>query len=426
VIAATPPMGWNSWDCYGTTVTEDEVLTNARFLAERMLPSGWDTVVVDIAWYDPDARRHGYNADPQIVLDTNGLAQPAPNRFPSSVGGAGFGPLAEQVHQLGLRFGLHVMRGIPRLAVARDLPVAGTGWTARQIADEQDGCSWNPDNVGLDHDHPGAQAYYDAQVAQFARWGVDFVKADDMLGPYHERDITAYAAAIARTGRPIALSLSPGRAMSLTRLPHLRAHATTWRVSDDLWDRWSDVRDQFARLARWAPTQQPGGWADADMLPVGRVGIRAERGEDRLSRLTDDEQQTMVSLWCLARSPLMVGCDLPTSPPATIQLLTNDAVLQVLREGTGGREVLREGDLVLWTAHHQTSGDRWVGVFSTADTPSTVGVETGSVDVPPDAAGIDLWSREAVHAANGLLSLEIPAHGVRLLRFPTAGAEPPP
>ena len=419
-LAATPPMGWNSWDCFGTTVTEAEVLANARFLAERMLPSGWDTVVVDIDWYDPDARAGGYNEDPRVVLDGYGLALPAPNRFPSAAGGDGFGPLAEQVHALGLRFGVHVMRGIPRAAVHRDLPVAGTAFTAGQIGVRDDVCVWNPDNYGLDHGHPGAQAYYDAQVAQFARWGVDFVKADDMLGPYHADDIAAYATAIRRSGRDIVLSLSPGRSMSLTRLDHVREHANAWRISDDLWDRWSDVRDQFGRLARWAPTQRPGSWADADMLPVGRIGIRAERGTDRVSGLTRDEQRTMLSLWCLARSPLMVGCDLPTSPPETIALLTDDAVLDVLRSGTDGREVLREGDLVLWTARHRAAGDRWVGVFWTGDGPGSVRVETGSVDVAPDATGTDLWSGEAVTATRGVLDLDVPAHGVRLIRFGAA------
>ncbi len=415
--ALPPPMGWNSWDCYGTTVTEDEVLANARFLAERMLGSGWDTVVVDIDWYDPDSRAGGYNQDARVVLDEHGLTMPAPNRFPSAAGGAGFAPLAEEIHALGLTFGVHVMRGIPRVAVHRDLPVAGTPFTAGQIAVRDDVCEWNPDNYGLDHSHPGAQAYYDAQVAQFARWGVDFVKADDMLGPYHADDIAAYATAIARSGRDITLSLSPGRAMALTRLDHLRQHANTWRISDDLWDRWSDVYDQFGRLARWAPTQRPGSFADADMLPVGRIGIRAERGTDRVSGLSRDEQRTMLSLWCLARSPLMVGCDLPTSPPETIDLLTNDAVLDVLRSGTDGREVLREGDLVLWTARHVTGDDRWVGVFWTGDEPGSVRVAAGSADLAPDAAGVDLWSGGNVAAVDGELALDVPAHGVRLLRF---------
>ena len=198
-------MGWNSWDCYGTSVTEEEVLANATFMAEHLLEFGWDTVVVDIAWYDPDARAGGYNGDPAVVLDAHGRQLPAPNRFPSAVHGRGFGPLAAAVHALGLKFGLHIMRGIPRRAVAERTPILGTAWTADEIADRDNVCSWNPDNFGLDHHHPGAQAYYDSQVEQFARWGVDFIKADDMLSPYHDAEIAAYARAIARSGREIVL-----------------------------------------------------------------------------------------------------------------------------------------------------------------------------------------------------------------------------
>lgn len=411
-------MGWNSWDCYGTTVTEAEVLANARFVADRMLAFGWDTIVVDIAWSDPDPKAGGYNEHAELALDEHGLVLPAVNRFPSAAQARGFGPLARQVHDLGLKFGVHVMRGIPRRAVERDLPVRGTSWTARDIARTGSVCDWNSDNYGLDHSHPGAQAYYDAQLAQLAGWGVDFVKADDMLGPYHADEISAYARAVANSGREIALSLSPGKQMSLTRLPHLRQNATMWRISDDLWDRWEDVYDQFGRLARWAPTAQPGHWPDADMLPVGRIGIRAERGTDRLTRLTPTEQQTLLSLWCLARSPLMVGCDLPTSPAETIDLLTNAAVLDILRHGADNREVLREGDLVLWVSQNADTGERWVGIFWTGAAAETVTLPVASVDVPAGATGVDLWSGQPVIVRDDALTVEVPSHGVRLLRFP--------
>lgn len=156
-LAATPPMGWNSWDCYGTTVTEDEVLANARYLNEHLLAHGWDTVVVDIAWYDPTARSHGYNVDAPLCLDGYGRQVPAENRFPSAAGGRGFAPLAAAVHDLGLQLGVHLLRGIPRLAVERDRPVVGTTWTARDAADTTSVCGWNPDNYGLDLDHPAGQ-----------------------------------------------------------------------------------------------------------------------------------------------------------------------------------------------------------------------------------------------------------------------------
>ncbi|WP_416974144.1 glycoside hydrolase family 27 protein [Streptomyces sp. 4F14] len=416
-----PPMGWNSWDCYGTTVTEDEVIANAAFLRDHLLPYGWDTVVVDIQWYDPTARSHGYNDDPPVVLDAYGRQLPAPNRFPSAADGAGFGPLAERVHGMGLRFGLHIMRGIPRRAVAARLPVAGTEFTADEVADTSSVCPWNPDNYGLNHDHPGAQAYYDAQVAQFAAWGVDFVKADDMLFPYHEREIAAYARAIARSGRPIELSLSPGTDVSLARLEHLRENAAMWRICDDLWDQWDHVESQFARMARWAPAQGADGWADADMLPLGHIGIRAERGEDRMSRLTHDEQVSLLTLWFVSRSPLMMGGDLPTSPPETIALLTHDEALAVLFHSRDNREVLRERDVVLWTAGDTDGRTRYAAVFSLADTPERVSVPLGSIGARPDDSVRELWTRTDTPHDGHALHLDLPAHGCALFRLTPAG-----
>ena len=413
-----PPMGWNSWDCYGTTVTEQEVLANAEFMSARLLPFGWDTVVVDIQWYEPTARAHGYNPDAPVVLDAHGRQLPAENRFPSAAGGAGFKPLADRVHALGLRFGLHIMRGIPRRAVAARLPVAGTSFTADEIADTSSVCPWNTDNYGLNHDHPGAQAYYDSQVAQFAEWGVDFIKADDMLFPYHDREIAAYARAIRRSGRQIELSLSPGTDVSLAHLGHLRSHATMWRVCDDLWDRWEDVEAQFARMARWAPWQGEDGWADADMLPLGHIGIRAERGEDRLSRLTGPEQISLLTLWIISRSPLMMGGDLPTSPAATIELLTNEEALSVLWHGIDSREVLRENQLVLWTARdREQEHTRYAAVFSLADSPRHLSIPLGSVGARPEDRIRELWTHTDIPHDGRHLTLDLPAHGAALYRL---------
>ncbi|WP_239065788.1 alpha-galactosidase [Microbacterium hibisci] len=427
---ATPPMGWNSWDSYGTTVTEDEVLANARFMAEHLLPYGWDTVVVDIDWADPTARSHGYNESAPLVIDEFGRVQPDPVRFPSSAGGAGFAPLAARVHELGLKFGIHIMRGIPRLAVERDLPVLGAGVTASAVADPANVCEWNPHYLGLDHAKPGAAAYYHSIADQYAMWGVDFIKADDLLWPYQAAEIEAFSTAIETAPRAIALSLSPGRDLSAAHLEHLRAHATMWRVCDDLWDRWEDVEANFARLARWAPLAGPDGWPDADMLPLGRIGLRAERGEPREGALTLAERRTLVTLWVMARSPLMIGGDLPTSAPETIALFTNDAVLEILRDSSRNRELLRERDLVVWAAER---GDaRWVAVFNTSDKARDEPFDTRSLGLgPAPDAVVDVWDAasvpvEAVHeqsdAARGVapggsvVRLSLEPHGCVLLR----------
>jgi hypothetical protein len=428
-------MGWNSWDSFGTTVTEAEVLANARFISERMAHAGWDTVVVDIQWYEPTARAGGYNEAAPVLFDENGFLQPVVARFPSAADGAGFAPLAAEVHDLGLRFGIHLMRGIARRAVEADLPVPGTSYRTSEIADTDSTCPWNSDNYGLRHDHPGAQAWLDAMIDHVVGWGVDFLKVDDMLAPYHADAIEALSLAVRRAelrfGRRVTVSLSPGTELSLAHLEHLREHADMWRVSDDLWDRWDDVEAQLGRMSRWAPHSGPAGWADADMLPLGRIGLRAERGEPRDSLLTTDERRTMLSLWNLARSPLFVGGDLPTSDLETIADLTRTGVLDVGRRSAGGHELLREGDLVVWGAEGagELDGTRWAGLFNTSGATRRVRVPAASAGLPDRPAALtDVWSGERVDlekpgAATGgdtVIDVDVPAHGVRLLRLDPA------
>jgi hypothetical protein len=455
-------MGWNSWDSYGTTVRENEFLDNARFMSDNLLDSGWDTVVVDIAWYDPTARSHGYNTDAPILIDEYGRQLPDPQRFPSSRDGKGFSPLAKQVHALGLKFGVHVMRGIPRLAVTRNCSVLGTEWRAQDIVDREHVCKWNPDNFGLNQEHPGAQAWYDSQVDQLAGWGVDFFKVDDMQTPFYAKEISAYSEAVRKAkekyGRNLVLSLSPGGDLSTKYVDFLRDNAQMWRVSDDLWDSWEDIYAQFSRLARWAPLQSEGHWADADMLPLGRIGLRAERGEPRDSNLTASEQMTVLTLWSMARSPLMVGGDLPTSSEDTIALLRNEALLEVTAESYSNREIVRErirkkweddssyiGDSIVWTAESSEtrrggqSGERnglssrrfYVALFWTGDEAHKLSTALQGV------VGLDLvnygwslrnlWSDCETDAAivgrgtDRIIAATVPPHGVVWLAIDLAG-----
>ncbi len=212
-VAATPPMGWNSWDCYGTAVTEAQVKANADYMAKHLKQHGWQYVVVDIQWSEPHAQAHGYRPDAALAMDEYGRLIPAVNRFPSSAGGQGFKPLADYVHSLGLRFGIHIMRGIPRRAAKANLPVFGSKVRAGAIADPYSLCPWNSDMYGVDMSRAGAQDYYDSILKMYAGWGVDYIKADDIARPAHREEIAALHRAILKTGRPIVLSLSPGPAM---------------------------------------------------------------------------------------------------------------------------------------------------------------------------------------------------------------------
>lgn len=444
-------MGWNSWDAYGTTITEQEVLDNAQVMRNQLQPAGWDTIIIDAAWYDPTARAHGYNADAPIILDAYGLQQPDPIRFPSSRNGQGFKTLADRLHAMGLKFGLHVMRGIPRLAVHQNLPVPNSPYTARQIADTTHVCQWNPDNYGLNQNHPGAQAWYDAQTSMFAQWGIDYLKADDMMMPFYPKEIHAYQQAILkaeqRYGHRIILSLSPGRWLPTTHLGFLREHAQLWRISEDLWDQWDGVNAMFSRLARWAPYQTIGHWADADMLPLGRIGLRAERGDPRESRLTVDERKTMLTLWAMARSPLMMGGDLPSTDDTTMHLISNPNLREVTAGSQENREIIREpghcfyhgdpdehGEYIAWiaraadwadgtpTAH---PGGHYLAMFWTGERPQECEVELQSI-VGGDQAECgwritDLWGDGNVNTAvkgrgaDRVIHTVIPAHGAAWL-----------
>ncbi|HWC95579.1 MAG TPA: glycoside hydrolase family 27 protein [Candidatus Sulfopaludibacter sp.] len=396
-VAPTPPMGWNSWDSYGTTVTEAEVKANADYMAAKLKSHGWQYIVVDIQWSDPQARAHGYRPNAELTMDEQGRLTPAVNRFPSAAGGKGFGPLASYIHAKGLKFGIHIMRGVPRSA-----PIAA------EIADPQSICKWNSDMYGVDLSKPGGQAYYDSIVKLYAAWGVDYIKADDMAQPLHAAEIEALHKAIVKSGRPIVLSLSPGPA-DLTKADFYAKNANVWRVSGDLWDRWQDVRKTFPLMDKWSKYSKPGGWPDADMLPLGHIGIRAERGVDRMSLLTHDEQRTLLTLWCISRSPLMFGGDLPGNDDFTFSLLTNDDVLAVNQKATNSHQVSATGDQIVWEADGP-GGEQYYALFNLAETAAPVQIAHAST------VARDLWSGHQVAVpADG--RFPVPPHGARLLGF---------
>jgi alpha-galactosidase len=365
--APTPPMGWNSWDCYGPTVTEAETKANADYMAKNLKSSGWEYVVVDIRWYVGNDTAHGYNEkNPDWNIDQYGRFVPAPNRFPSAAGGRGFKPLADYMHAKGLKFGIHLMRGVPVIAVQRKLPIKGTKLTAADIYSKEGQAAWLHDMYTVVAGKPGAQEYYNSLFELYASWGVDLVKIDDLSEPYHTGEIEMIRKAIDRTGRKMVFSMSPGET-PIADAKHAQQHANMWRTVGDFWDSWEQLKEHFAVCERWAPFIQTGAWPDADMLPLGRLGIRAERGDDRQSRFTKDEQRTLMTLWSIFRSPLMFGGDLPSTNAATLALITNPRVLAVNRASTHNRQLFRRGDLVGWVADDPKTGDKFLAVFNAQD-----------------------------------------------------------
>jgi alpha-galactosidase len=408
-LSPTPPMGWNSWDGFGTTVRESEVKANADVMASTLKRFGWQYTVIDIQWYEPNAQAHGYRPGATLSMDGNGRLIPAPNRFPSSANGQGFTPLADYIHSKGLKFGIHILRGIPRQAVAQNVPILGSNVHAADIADTQNICQWNTDMYGVDMSKPGAQAYYDSIVAQYAKWGVDFIKADDMSRPYHKAEIAALHKAILKSGRPIVLSLSPGPA-PLDEVEHLRANAQMWRIENDLWDNWKSVKAMYFRAEKWAPLVERGHWPDADMLPLGHIGIRAERGDDRLSLFSHDEQQTLMTFWSIFRSPLMFGGDLATLDAYTRSLLTNADLIAVNQDSTGNKVAYSSGDLRAWTAQSARGSKKYLAVFNLGDSVAHVHLDWKQAGMNATPGTIeDIWTGKSV-PSSAALDVQLAGH----------------
>jgi hypothetical protein len=401
-LAATPPMGWNSWDAYGTTVTEAQVKANADAMADKLIRFGWQYVVVDIQWYAAAAAGHDYRPGEALSVDEYGRLIPAVNRFPSAAGGKGFRPLADYIHGKGLKFGIHIMRGIPRQVVDRNLPIKGTAYHAADVADQQNGCGWNPDMWGVDTSKPGSQEYYDSLIELYTSWGVDFIKADDMGShQYQPAEIRALSRAIAKSPRPILLSISPGPAPR-SAAAFLGQHAQMWRISDDFWDDWKLLRRQFELADAWAPfTGVNNTWPDADMLPIGRLRITAKEGGGAPSRFTADEQRTMLTLWSIFRSPLIMGGELPSLDPAALTLLTNAEVIAVDQSSKAGHEAFNNGAFIAWQADASELNTSYVAVFNVTDTEQALDVDWSAVGIAVKNPAVrDLWE----HKDRGTLS----------------------
>ena len=358
--ATTPPLGWNSWDCFGTTVTEQQIKEQADAMAKHLLPSGYNYLTVDIQWYEPEAKGHSYDPKAVLTMDEYGRLTPGLKKFPSAADSKGFKPLADYVHSKGLKFGIHIMRGIPRQAVEKNTPILGTTVKAQDIALTNSRCAWNTDMYGVDATKPEGQAYYNSIVQMYADWGVDFIKCDDISRPYdnvQKAEIEALRNAIDKTGRPILLSLSPG-ATPIIAGEHVMNHANMWRITDDFWDRWGLLLAMFERMDSWTPFRGSGHFPDADMLPIGIVDFK------RPTNFTKNEQYTLMSMWAIGRSPLIFGGDMTKLDDFTKEMLTNPKMLNVNQHSTNNRQVSRDKNLIVWTADVPNSKDKYVALFN--------------------------------------------------------------
>ena len=377
-LAPTPPMGWNSWDSYGLTITEQQFRDNVQVQTQKLKSFGYNYAVIDEGWFlrNPLDRPH-----PELLqyeLDAYGRYIPVPARFPSAqVDGknTGFATLGAWVHSQGLRFGIHIVRGIPRESVSRNLPIEGSSFHAADVADTSDACPWDPTNWGVKPNAAG-QAFYDALLRQYAGWGVDFLKVDCIADhPYKVSEIQQIKLAIERSGRPIVLSLSPGPT-ALSHAAEVTSLAQMWRISNDIWDVWETteefpktVKSQFKTTAAWSAYAHPGAWPDADMLPLGELRPHPDIGPGpRSTRLTPVEQRTLLTLWSMARSPLVLGANLTLLDAATLKLITDRNLIRIDQTALRSREIWRDGDVIAWSAD-LPGGQHAVALFNIGDAP---------------------------------------------------------
>jgi len=422
----TPPMGWNSYDYYDTTVNEAQVRANAEYMAKYLKPHGYEYVVIDIQWSDPNAGTQRdqcqYINFSLFSIDEYSRQIPAENRFPSSKNGAGFKPLADYIHSLGLKFGIHIMRGIPRYAAHNHMKIKGTDVTADKIANPYSVCKWNADMYGVDYRKKGAQEYYNSIFELYAQWGVDFVKVDDICNtnfypnnPYSaEKEIEMIHKAIANCGRNIVLSLSPGPA-PIEKAWHLAKYANMWRITDDFWDDWRLLKNMFERCEVWQKHVSEGCYPDCDMLPVGWIGKGF--GRERYTNFTYDEQITMMTLWCIFRSPLMIGAELTKLDEQTLALLTNDEVLRLVTGAHGAMQIERDSEHAVWLSKDNDDGSSYVALFNLSDEEKTLSIELEVLGINTKVSVRDLWKHKDIGQADKLISAKVPAHGAVLYKL---------
>ena len=435
-LAPSPPLGWNSYDCYDWRVNEAEFQGNVDFMAKHLKSHGFEYVIVDFLWHivdtvgelpmldrEPRKRILKYANDGRLLdrieIDEFGRVMPDLIRFPSAKDGNGFKNLADYTHSKGLKFGIHIMRGIPRTAVYNNLRIKGTDYTAADIAEPADTNIWENSMFGVDYAAPGAQEYYNSLIELYASWGVDFIKADDIMYPeFHKEEIRMIRQAIVNIGHPIVLSLSLGEPQ-FYQAEFLQQNANMWRISGDFWDNWDQIIRQFDLCNFWTNYSKPGSFPDADMLPIGHISLAQHKGPDRMSKFTWAEHYTLLTLWSMAKSPLMIGGNLPTSSDSTISFLTNDEVLYVNQHSENGHRVYKgwADNTVVWLAEDMQSDDIFMALFNVGEAKQEISFNFELEQMRDQYQIKDLWNHSELGTFSGKFTQELPAHGAGLYRL---------
>ncbi|KAF8052030.1 hypothetical protein N665_1625s0005 [Sinapis alba] len=357
--ASFPPRGWNSYDSFCWTISESEFLQSAETISKRLLPHGYQYVVVDYLWYRKKVEGAYVDSLGFDVIDEWGRMHPDPARWPSSRGGKGFTQVAEKVHRMGLKFGIHVMGGISTQAYNANTLVmdsvkggayeeSGRQWRAKDIGMKEKACVWMPHGFMSVNTKLGAgKAFLRSLYRQYAEWGVDFIKHDCVFGnDYNIDEITIVSEVLKELDRPVLYSISPGTSVTPTMAKEVSQLVNMYRVTGDDWDTWRDVvahfdisRDLSASSMIGARGLQGKSWPDLDMLPLGWLTDQGSNfGPHRACNLTMEEQKTQMTLWSIAKSPLMFGGDVRKLDDATYSLITNPTLLEINSYSSNNKE----------------------------------------------------------------------------------------
>jgi alpha-galactosidase len=415
-LALKPPMGWNSWDCFGFDVNEAEVKATADFIAKNLKSLGYEYIVLDMNWYAPEWPTIKHSQAASYHIDTFGRLLPDTIKFPSSAGGKGFKPLADYIHNLGLKFGVHILGGIPKKAVVANCLIKGTSIHAQSIIHAERGGYWYESFNGINLAKPGGQEYYNSIFELYSEWGVDFIKADYLA---FQTELIGISRASRTCKRDIIISAVPDR------IPEqiLKENVHMARIGIDLWDKWEWVKRSFFMAAIVVKEAEPGYWPDMDILPVGKLTIKSPRSDTKphISNLTGDELYSLFSLWYITRMPLFIGGYLPETDPFTFGLVKNEEALEVNRNSCNNRQIYQfETDFIVWIADIPDSRDKYVAFFNISDkkNPVEIGTSWDQLGLTDQTYNVrDLWGKKNLGAFKDGLKQAVNSHGARLFKI---------
>jgi hypothetical protein len=409
-VGLTPLMGWSTWNVPGTHPTAANVEAAASALKNSGLAGvGYQYVNLDDFWYQcPGSQGPAVDQYGRWVIDAT--------KFPSSVSLNGIQAVANYVHSLGLKFGLYVTPGISKQAVAQNTQIEGTPYTADQIAEP----SVRENNyncggmVGIDYSKPGAQQFINSWADEFASWGVDYLKLDG-VGSFDIPDVQAWSSALRQTGRPIHFELS--NSLNINYASAWEQYSNGWRTGGDIQcycgnpyplTRWSSVASRFNQVAAWAPYGGPGAFNDYDSVTLG--------SGPAVEGLSYTEEQSMMSLWALAASPLVINADMTSLDPTDLSMLKNPDVISVDQDAIDASRISDTSTSQIF-AKTEKNGDAVVGLFNTSGSPETISTTASVLGMAPGTDYLldNLWTHNSTETT-GVISAEVPSHGVALFR----------